>query len=55
MFFLLFTSCFDLLSSTYPFKDYERFCQLGILQIGFCLTLFAAFLQKIPTSDDAVY
>ena len=45
----------DLLSFTYPFKDCERFCQLGILPIGFSLTLFAAFLPKIPTSDDAVY
>ena len=55
MFFCFYLVFDDLLSFTYCFKDCERFCQLGILQIGFSLTLFAAFLQKIATSDDAVY
>ena len=55
MFFAFYLVFDDLLSFTYPFKDCERFCQLGILQIGFSMTLFAAFLQKIPPSDDAVY
>ena len=55
VFFAFYLVFDDLVSFTYPFKDCERFCQLGILQIGFSLTLFAAFLQKILTSDDAVY